>query len=218
MKCEKCGKNIGLFNPGVTLKDGFNVCNKCMKELGFDKDNAKYYVWDEIRFGREKWLQYKNAKAAANYVFLAHSDDPKVEKLLKKYQRDNTDKEDKYDGYTVRELKESCDYGTRHYEYPPLDVYAELREAEVDGKLTYEIYIFDGEKAALVGYPPKTKVKKIREILGKYPVCVKGEIEGGHYMQLKDNGWVETDYPDEDMKVRITLDWSDCVTFDNMEV
>lgn len=56
MKCEKCGKNISLFNPGVTLRDGLGVCYKCVQDLDFDKGAVSSLSWDEIKDGRKKYV------------------------------------------------------------------------------------------------------------------------------------------------------------------
>ena len=36
MKCERCGKGIGVVRRGQALSDGY-ICYKCLDEIGFDK-------------------------------------------------------------------------------------------------------------------------------------------------------------------------------------
>ena len=40
MKCERCGKLIGVTRRGQALSDGY-ICYKCLDELGFDKNKYK---------------------------------------------------------------------------------------------------------------------------------------------------------------------------------
>ena len=36
MKCERCGKGLGVVRRGQALSDGY-MCYKCLDEIGFDK-------------------------------------------------------------------------------------------------------------------------------------------------------------------------------------
>lgn len=36
MKCERCGKGLGVVRRGQALSDGY-ICYKCLDEIGFDK-------------------------------------------------------------------------------------------------------------------------------------------------------------------------------------
>lgn len=40
MKCERCGKGIGVVRRGQMLHDGY-ICYSCLDELGFDKKKFK---------------------------------------------------------------------------------------------------------------------------------------------------------------------------------
>ena len=39
MKCERCGKGIGVVRRGQALSDGY-ICYKCLDEIGFDKKRS----------------------------------------------------------------------------------------------------------------------------------------------------------------------------------
>ena len=221
MKCLKCGKTIGLLRRGQLILDGC-VCYKCFAELGFTEDDRRmtgpaYYHWNDIQYGKAKYDALRWAKAKAYYEFLVqYEDNEKVYKILERYQRDLTDPDDKYDGMTMREIKASDDCKIKHYEYPPLDATVDLIETERDGKPAIQVTFYDGDKERPIGYAPPRKVKRIREILADKDPFVSAELFGGHYMMLKDSGWVETDYSD-DLKVRVKLDWSSRITFDDVE-
>lgn len=65
MKCEKCGKGIGVVRRGQMLSDGF-ICYSCLDELGFDKKKYKRGVkaWPlaywEIKDGPDR-IHYNQA-------------------------------------------------------------------------------------------------------------------------------------------------------------
>ena len=40
MKCERCGKGIGVVRRGQAIADGY-ICYGCLDELGFDKTKFK---------------------------------------------------------------------------------------------------------------------------------------------------------------------------------
>ena len=44
MKCERCGKGIGVTRRGQALADGY-ICYKCLDELGFDKSKRGVKRW-----------------------------------------------------------------------------------------------------------------------------------------------------------------------------
>lgn len=44
MKCERCGKGIGVTRRGQALSDGY-ICYKCLDELGFDKSKRSIKPW-----------------------------------------------------------------------------------------------------------------------------------------------------------------------------
>ena len=57
MKCERCGKGIGLVRRGQAIADGY-VCYSCLDELGFDKSERGVKRWSYT------YDQIKNCKAA----------------------------------------------------------------------------------------------------------------------------------------------------------
>lgn len=44
MKCERCGKLIGVTRRGQALSDGY-ICYKCLDEIGFDKSSRSIKPW-----------------------------------------------------------------------------------------------------------------------------------------------------------------------------
>ena len=44
MKCERCGKLIGVTRRGQALSDGY-ICYKCLDEIGFDKSTRSIKPW-----------------------------------------------------------------------------------------------------------------------------------------------------------------------------
>ena len=44
MKCERCGKGIGVTRRGQAIADGY-ICYKCLDELGFDKKDRGVKRW-----------------------------------------------------------------------------------------------------------------------------------------------------------------------------
>lgn len=64
MKCERCGKGIGITRRGQAIADGY-ICYKCLDELGFDKSKRgvkrwEYAYWD-IKDGPTR-INYNRAK------------------------------------------------------------------------------------------------------------------------------------------------------------
>ena len=139
------------------------------------------------------------------YDFIIKSHDEKTDKDLVKYQKFWTDKEDKYDGMTLKEFKEDGDPGDKVYEYPPLDVDVKL-EAFIGDDGTTEIrgYILDGNGEIYVGTAAQTKAKKILRILQDESPSITGELYGGKYWKMEDSGYVNNDWSDE-LTVRVYL-------------
>lgn len=71
MKCERCGKGIGVVRRGQMLADGF-ICYPCLDELGFDKTKFKRGVkaWPlaywEIKDGPMR-IKYNQAARKAKH-------------------------------------------------------------------------------------------------------------------------------------------------------
>lgn len=69
MKCERCGKGIGVTRRGQALADGY-ICYKCLDELGFDKSNRGVKRWTlaywEIKDGPMR-IKYNQAARKAKH-------------------------------------------------------------------------------------------------------------------------------------------------------
>ena len=212
-KCKKCGRGIGIFNAGVKLSGDVPICNSCLKSLGFDpkSDNPAYLRYEDIKDGRAAYDQKRAARAAACYEFNVHWDDEKIERILEKYQREYTSPEDRYDGMTKQDIKEMGMPGEKFFKYPPLDVYVELKEDKIDGKAAILVYLLDGDETKLIGYAPKTKAKKILQILSEHDVQMSAELSGGDYRELvifNDGEAVCNSNIPKPLKVQVRLDWS----------
>ena len=63
MKCERCGKGIGVTRRGQALSNGY-ICYKCLDELGFDKSKRSIKPWIyeywEIKDGPDR-IKYNQA-------------------------------------------------------------------------------------------------------------------------------------------------------------
>ena len=63
MKCERCGKGIGVTRRGQALSDGY-ICYKCLDELGFSKKDRGVKRWTlaywEIKDGPDR-INYNRA-------------------------------------------------------------------------------------------------------------------------------------------------------------
>lgn len=141
------------------------------------------------------------------YEFIIKSENDESDKLLEKYQKFWTDTEDKHNGMTMRELKESDLYGEKIYLYPPLDVSVKLSAfLGEDKSVELSGYIFDGDCELYVGKAAKTKEKKILRILQDESPTISGELYGGSYWKLEDSGYVD-DRWNEPLTVRVSLRW-----------
>lgn len=99
-----------------------------------------------------------------------------------------------------------------HYDDEPVDVDLEFKYE--DGVL--RVFLYDGEKTTDVGYAPGRKTKRIVQILSDLNPDVFAELSGGHFYQLKNNGYVEDEWSD-DYKIRVRLDWSRHINLNNLD-
>ena len=141
------------------------------------------------------------------YEFPIKCADEKLSKALEKYQKELTDPDDKYEGMTIYDLKESCRYGEKIYQYPLLEVQVNLKAfLGEDGSVVISGYVVDGSKDLLVGEAAKTKAKKILGILQNESPSITGELTGGKYWKLEDSGYVDDRWSDP-FTLRVTLRW-----------
>ena len=207
-KCERCGKSLVIFvHRFVQLSDKKCVCVKCYKELGFKEpslhlkesmDISMHKTWDDIKDGKVAMESKAEVKIIRDirYDEYSFNADELDEKFIKKYQREETDSDEYYDGMTNKEIKEIYSDGDRVYKYPFLTVYPTLKDEED----RIEIYIED----KMVGYVPEQKIKKVRKLLTNDNVDISAEIYGGDYKQIYDED-IETDY--SDVKMRVDISW-----------
>lgn len=173
MKCECCGKSIGLFNK-VVIKDTEYVCKDCFGKWGFTKEDLKTgrYRWKSWRFlqrGKaecEAMLdqeEYEKEHTKVKMVNLGDVEDPSVVKLLNRMKA-FFEKDELFGGWSNKELKEDMN------EYPH-HIYEGL---EFDCKVTDAVYL-EGERVA--DLPDIEELKKF----DCQPHLV---INGGKYKKL----------------------------------
>ena len=214
-KCERCEKKTGLFRAAVPLRTGV-LCASCCIDLGFNPKEDKTLLsrshYPDIREGMARFEQLRSARSKAHYEFLVHYDDEKVERYLVKYQKFWSDPDFKYEGMTMREIKDSMLYGEKIYKFAPLDVDLDFKYE--NGVL--RVFLLDGDKSVDVGTAPPRKTKRIVQLLRDFDPRVYAELTGGHFYQLKNNGYVEDEWSD-DYKIRVRLDWSSAIYLNNLE-
>lgn len=216
MKCERCGKNIGLFNPGVKTSDGLGVCNKCVDELGYDKDVVKYRTWDSIRNGKAAEDQ---AKAAAlkqqeeqtfPIVGVVYKNDAgkEIQKILKSELSKASD--EKYQGMTNKDIKEDCSYDERIYEYEDIDLYGLFEFTDYEGSPAIKVCIDELSGPVHIGWIPKEKVSRVMELIDGRSYAVQIHIYGGKYKYLdmdeNDKDVVLTDETDYKATAMVVFD------------
>lgn len=141
------------------------------------------------------------------YEFIIKCVNEKSQAQLEKYQAFWTDPEDRYNGMTMWDLKDSALYGEKVYEYPPRDVDVKLSAfIGEDGSVQISGYVLDADGEIYVGKAARTKAKKILRILQDESPSITGELYGGKYWILKDNGYVDDDWSDI-LTVRIYFRW-----------
>lgn len=69
MKCERCGKGVGVTRRGQAIADGY-ICYKCLDELGFSKKDRGPRRWTlsywEIKDGPDR-IHYNQAARKAKH-------------------------------------------------------------------------------------------------------------------------------------------------------
>lgn len=214
-KCQHCNKG-GLFRKTIKTRDNIYICSDCSKSLGIDSSSLPYMNYSEIKYGMDAYRKYRAAKSDAQYFFLVHPEDDKQYKVIEKYQKDMTDKEDIYSGYSLRDLKESDLYDEKVWKYPPLDVDVELTETALNGKPAIAVNLIRGiDDSPLIGYAPTTKVKKILSLLKDHNCTVSAELYGGDFRRLLGDGYVEDGIPTL-LNVRVILDWSSEISIEDI--
>lgn len=147
------------------------------------------------------------SQPSSYYDFIIKSSDEKTDAALSKYQKAETDPADRYNGMTMKQFKAEGLCGEKVYQYPPLDVDVKLSAfIGEDGSVEISGFVLDGSDEIRVGTAAKTKVKKILKILQEESPKISGELYGGKYWKLKDNGYVDDDWS-EDLTVRVYLSW-----------
>lgn len=211
-KCKRCGRSLML--GGIRLADAV-ICKACLDELGFSdrisRTTASIYKWDDVKDGIKAYYDRLNAKNAAQYMFNVQWEDPAVEDVLEKYQKSWTDREDRYEGMTKKDVRETCVPGEKVFKYPPLDVDVELRPDQIDSKPAILVYLIDGKDPRLIGHAPKTKAKKIIELLRDPNLRISAELSGGDFWEVvcfPDGGEAvcESNIP-KPLKVQVHLEW-----------
>lgn len=69
MKCEKCGRGVGLVRRGLRCSDGKYLCFECARDLGLDpgkdwKQSYYLYSYEDIKDGLDAYNQRRWDAAA----------------------------------------------------------------------------------------------------------------------------------------------------------
>lgn len=199
-KCKKCGKSLFLKKK-IQLSDA-EVCESCSTELGLDQcAYPPAFKYEDIKDGYQTYLERQRKAAAARkeYFFLVHDLDGE---FIEKYRKENTDKEDLWDGMTFKDIRDNCYEGDKIYKYPEMKVYPDFKESTLDGNPALEVYLDDH----MVGYVPKTKVSKAKKLLEDENVTCTAELYGGDYQYLKGN-YVEEWF--DKVNIKVTFNWTE---------
>lgn len=197
MKCERCGKGIGIVRRGQALADGY-ICYQCLDELGFDKAGrgAKRwtYTYDQIKNGKAALFSRPAVKKnleeyKAHGISYENEDGHSIQKILSAYVKDEYED----DKLSNAEIKEELEYEDKVYVYPSMDIRVILEPTEFDGEPAVKIM---GETSPLtythIGWIPKRDAAHVIEIMNNHDYEVTAELVGGPYK-----------YRDEDDKIRV---------------
>ena len=186
MKCEYCGKKLGLFNR-VTIKQTEHICKDHLAEWGFTSSDLKTdrYKWKSWRFlqkGKKECdaifdrEEYVRTHTREMIIKLGYVEDENIEKFITKTAKKDLDTDDLYGGWTIKEMKDYDDEGP-HYIFEGIDFDCEIKEWKV---------IFGGKPIADVTPP---------EIPYQYETYLN--IDGGKYRKLIFDGEKMVGHSDE---------------------
>ncbi|MBQ1571144.1 MAG: hypothetical protein IIZ78_08480 [Clostridiales bacterium] len=100
MKCERCGKGIGVTRRGQALADGY-ICYKCLDELGFDKSKRSIKPWTlaywEIKDGPNRINYNRAARKGKHEDWLQEHQD--IAAFLNELTADDEEQENAEDTY-----------------------------------------------------------------------------------------------------------------------
>lgn len=186
MRCERCGKGIGLVRRGQAIADGY-VCYSCLDELGFDKSERGVkrwiYTYDQIKNGKAALFSPSDVKKNSEEykvhgISYDNEDGHSIQKLLAAFVKNEYEN----DKLSSAEIKEELEYEDRVYVYPTLDISVILEPTEYDGQPAVKVM---GETSPLVyshiGWIPKRDAAHVTEIINNNDYEVTAELVGGPY-------------------------------------
>ena len=118
MKCERCGKGIGVVRRGQALSDGY-ICYKCLDDIGFDKKRTIApwpLTYREVigepdipkvvfnHYGENRGLDCTDAEAEIFHIIRSRLDDMNYNTECLKLVR-------KSDSYVSAVMDSGSDYG-----------------------------------------------------------------------------------------------------------
>lgn len=120
MKCMNCGKNIGIFSKKIKPRFDEVICESCLKDWGFTEEDLKdpKYVGSSFRYlmqGKKEIdeqiarAEYEKAHTKVKWFDLGEADKKTIAEA-----KSLTDKDELYDGYTDKELKEDLNEETQY--------------------------------------------------------------------------------------------------------
>ena len=222
-KCAICGKKIGLFSRPIKLYDEV-VCQDCWKRLGFNEEDKEKYKYKAAAFlsrGKAECEaiiaedeRKKNALREYTYTIVGTTYDNEngkpIQKLLKKFLADQCD--EKYDGYTNKDIKEAYDYDIEYWEYPETDTDCSLVVTEYEGKPAIKVYAEIPEKKH-IGWIPKEAVSDVIDMVKKHKCDFALTVYGGKYKKLDmDQEDLDADYMPKDVVITDEKDYGASIT------
>ena len=198
MKCERCGKGIGVTRRGQAIADGY-ICYKCLDELGFDKKERGIkrwiYTYDQIKNGKDALFSRPAIKPnleeyKVHGISYDNEDGHSIQKILSVFVKEEYED----DKLSSAEIKEELEYDDRVYVYPTMDISVVLEPTEFDGEPAVKVM---GETSPLVynhiGWIPKRKAPHVIDIIENNDYEVTAELVGGPYKYIDDDDKIRSD-------------------------
>lgn len=202
-KCIKCGKST-LVRGHVKLADGA-ICTPCFKSLGFkltETAAAAYYKYDQIKDGKDAFYKKKAAEAFERSSFpneedyrvhgvsFENEDGQNIQQILSEYVEEECDDFK----LSASEIKEQLEYEDQVYVYQYAEIEIQLDPTMFDGEPAVKVYgEIEPEVFEHIGWIPKRKAQHVIDILNTTGHVVSGEIVGGPFKYIDDDGKICSD-------------------------
>lgn len=201
-KCIRCGKST-LVRGFVRLSDS-TICTPCFRSLGFkilEAGSAAAYKYDDIKNGKDAMRSARVEKIMTSNIedFKIHGtsydneDGTSIQQILSEYAVEEYGD----DKLTSAEVKEELQYEDRVYLYPTMDGAFSLEATTFDGAPAIKVYLETTPGAYdHIGWIPKHNVDHVLDLITTHEYELTGEILGGPYKYLDEDGKVASDSTD----------------------